>query len=189
MAFAFFVVSYPYLWPDPIGRTRALLDFRQHEMENQAQIWPDTAIDSRAEAIKRTWDNLENTYSTSERIISAVGHAVNQDWTGFGIDVPVAVAGLCLFAALTLMRGLPARHLLALAVVGSQSAIILAKLSVDFNRYYLPLVFVSALGVGLLVGQVSIWAQRSVRQRRPQIDLMPASTKPLRFGLKRLDRG
>jgi hypothetical protein len=189
VAFATFVLSYPYLWPDPIGRTRALLDFRQNEMDNQAHIWPDNAIDSRAEAFQRTWDNLENTYSTSERIISAVGGAFNQDWSGFGIDVPVAVAGLCLFAGLALLRGLPTRHLLALAVVVAQSATILAKLNVDFNRYYLPLVFASALGVGFLAGQIAIWARRTAGERRPRVKLVPAGLGPLRHGLKRLDRG
>jgi hypothetical protein len=188
IACATFVASYPYLWPDPIGRTQALLEFRQNEMANQARIWPTTAIDSRVEAIRRIWQNLEHTYSTSDRVISALGRVLGRSWSGVGIDLPIAVAGLALFALLTVIRGLPARYLLPLAVVGTQSAIILDKLSVDFNRYYLPLVFANALGVGFLAGQVSIWVQRALREQRTHIDVTPATADPLRHALMRLDR-
>lgn len=166
VTFATFVVSYPYLWPDPIGRTQALLNFRLDEIANQGQIWPGTAIGSRVEAITRTWQNLEYTYSTTDRLFSAIGDALGQHWTGFGIDVPLALAGLILLVALTLSRRLPVRQLLALAVVLTQSAIILAKLSIDFNRYYLPLVFACALGVGFLAGQATIWVQSRASHRR-----------------------
>ncbi|MEA2515765.1 MAG: hypothetical protein QOJ59_5254, partial [Thermomicrobiales bacterium] len=188
IAFATFVVSYPYLWPDPIGRTQTLLDFRQQEMENQARIWPDSAIESRAEAIQRTWHNLEHTYSTSGRVIATAGRAFGRDWAGLGVDIPLALAGLALFASLTAIRGFPTRQLLALAVVGAQSAVILAKLRIDFNRYYLPFVFVCALGVGFLAGQVWIWAQRALSHRHARAELHSPRTVPLRHGLAAMER-
>ncbi|MFX4053975.1 hypothetical protein ACJB0U_11260, partial [Streptococcus suis] len=40
IAFAAFVLSYPFLWPDPIGRTWRLYAFRAEEMASQNAAWP-----------------------------------------------------------------------------------------------------------------------------------------------------
>jgi hypothetical protein len=154
IAGTFFVVSYPYLWPDPIGRTQILLDFRQNEMENQARIWPSTAVDSRIEALDRTWQNLEDRYSTTSKLFDKLGSWVDRDWSGMGFDVPLGIAGLILFGLLALRKGLASPAMLALAVLAGQSAVILANMRVDFNRYYLPLVFAVAIGVGMLAGEL-----------------------------------
>jgi Dolichyl-phosphate-mannose-protein mannosyltransferase len=175
IAFATFVASYPYLWPDPIGRTRLLLDFRRNEMENQARIWPSTAVDSHVDALRRTWLNLERNYSASERLFASAGRALGHDWAGKGVDVPLALAGLAIFAWLALRAGFPSRQVLALALLAAQSAAILGNMRVDFNRYYLPIVFVCAVGVGMLAGQVWIWVVPrlshlpSIIGRRPSI--------------------
>jgi Dolichyl-phosphate-mannose-protein mannosyltransferase len=168
IAFATFVASYPYLWPDPIGRTRLLLDFRRNEMENQARIWPTTAVDSHVEALRRTWLNLERRYSASERLFADVGRALGHDWAGKGIDVPLALAGLAIFAWLALRNGFPSRQVLALALLVAQSATILGNMRVDFNRYYLPIVFVCAIGVGMLAGQIWVWVA-------PRLSLHPST--------------
>jgi hypothetical protein len=182
IAFATFIASYPYLWPDPVGRTQLLLDFRQHEMENQARIWPSSAIDSRVEALERTWQNLENRYSASGRAIELLGRGINRDWSGKGFDVPLSLAGLAILALLVIRRGFPSRHFLALALIGAQSAAILGNLRVDFNRYYLPLAFVCAIGIGILAGQIAVWTlPRLGRRQYALTSSQPSDLRPRRL--------
>jgi hypothetical protein len=50
IAFATFVLSYPYLWPDPIGRTLVLFRFRAKEMFNQGQFWPELSVNGPVDA-------------------------------------------------------------------------------------------------------------------------------------------
>jgi len=152
MTAALFVISYPYLWSDPIGRTLNLIDFRRAEMENQARIWPASSIDSRSEAARRTWQNLEDFYSSSGRGLSALGESLGRSWDGRGIDLPIALIGLAILIVLAWWRGINSPTMLTLAIVSVQSAIILSGLRVDFNRYYLPLVFSSGVGIGILTG-------------------------------------
>jgi hypothetical protein len=183
VTFGTFVATYPYLWPDPIGRTQLLLNFRQNEMDNQARIWTTSAIDSRLEALQRTWQNLEHTYSTTGRVFAAVGRIFDRDWSGFGIDLPLAIVGFVLLARLALTRGLPSKHSFALAVLGLQSAVILLKLRIDFNRYYVPLIFICALGIGILVGQAWDVLLRAVIRRSSSVSprlRQTLGTRPLR---------
>jgi len=88
-----FVLTYPYLWPDPVQRTRYLLKFRQDEMANQARIFPWAAIDSRIEALERTWVMLTKHYSATGDILVQLGAWLNRDWNSYGIDIPGRGAG------------------------------------------------------------------------------------------------
>lgn len=155
---ALFVISYPYLWSSPIERTRYLFAFRRQEMDNQAGFWPQAAITSRQEALRRTWQNLNDRYSSSDRIFTELGDLLGVDWSGVRIDLYLAVPGLLLLLYLAWRNGIASPHALAAAAVGGQSIVILMALGVDFNRYYLPLLFTTSLGVGVLVGCVSRWA-------------------------------
>jgi hypothetical protein len=181
IALAVFVLSYPYLWPDPIGRGQYLIDFRRNEMDNQARIWPQSSVDSRVEALRRTWRNLEYQYDTSGRLFGQIGGWLGRDWTGWGADLPLALAGLVVFAWLALRHGFPSRWTLALAVLGMQSAAILGGLRVDFNRYYLPFVLASAIGVGILAGQLWATASTLARRRAPVIHRSPFNLRQARL--------
>ena len=44
IAVATFVASYPYLWPDPVGRTEKLFEFRVREMRSQATRYSGLAV-------------------------------------------------------------------------------------------------------------------------------------------------
>jgi hypothetical protein len=161
IAVTFFLVSYPYLWPDPIGRTRVLLEFRRDEMNSQARIWNDAAIRSRAGAVRRTWDMLETRYSASGKILVKAGlverREEDPDGAEPGYDLPFAIAGLAVFAATAMWRGFRSPHLLAFLTLMGQSAIILLGLKVDFDRYYLPFVLMFAIGLGVGVGEGVAW--------------------------------
>ncbi len=161
---ALFILSYPYLWSAPIERTRFLFAFRRQEMDNQAGFWPQAAITSREEALRRTWENLNDRYSSSERIFRELGDLFGADWSGVRIDLYLAVPGLLLLIYLAWVNGLASPHALGAAAVFGQSALILYALGVDFNRYYLPLLFATSLGVGVLIGCVGETALALVRR-------------------------
>lgn len=162
-----FVISYPYLWPDPIGRVRYIFAFRRQEMDNQAGFWPQAAIDTRQEALRRTWENLNDRYSSSDRLITELGNLFSADWSGARYDLYLAVPGLVVLVYLAWRNGLASPHALATAAILGQSALILMALGVDFNRYYLPLLFAAAIGIGVLVGQAG--ALVAIAARRWQI--------------------
>jgi hypothetical protein len=185
---ALFVLTYPFLWPDPIGRTLDLIDFRRDEMENQARIWPTSSIDSRVEAVRRTWHNLEDVYSSSGRGIETLGEWIGRPWSDSGIDLPIAIVGLSILVLLAWWRGIGSPTALTVVIVGVQSAIILAGLRVDFNRYYLPLVFSSGIGIGIftgwswsllssLLGRRYATTSRRFTQREPRASSIPTPAR------------
>jgi hypothetical protein len=149
---SFFVLVYPFLWPDPIGRTKIIFDFRKYEMDNQASFWPQAAIHGPVDALKRTWQNLQDRTSSSSRIIGWVGDQFGQHWSGYGIDLYLAIPGLAILVYLAWKSGIASPQMLGMLAIAAQSAIIVGALGVDFNRYYEPLVFTSAAGVGVLTG-------------------------------------
>ena len=103
------------------------------------------------EAFERTWQNLNDRTSSSDRIATAIGDALGQDWSGVRIDLYLAVPGIVFLVYLAWRNGLASQHALAALTIGGQSALILGA-RVDFNRYYLPLLFTAAIGVGMFVG-------------------------------------
>ncbi len=150
-----FFLTYPFLWPSPINRTQSLFDFRQAEMASQARIWPQSAVSSRFNALERTWQMLENRYSSSGKLLAEFGRVTGRDFSERGIDVPLAVAGLVIVLVLSWRRGLTSPTFLGLTVAGLQAAIIVGGLTIDFDRYYLPIVFIFAIGVGVLAGSLA----------------------------------
>ena len=176
----FFVLVYPYLWPSPIRRTKIIFDFRQYEMDNQASFWPKAAIHGPVDAMKRTWQNLQDRTSSSERIISWIGEQLGRDWSGYSIDLYLAVPGLIVLVYLAWKSGLASPQMLGMLAIAAQSAIILAALGVDFNRYYEPLVFTAAAGAGVLIGWLSglLWIAIRARSRQSAPTLTPPIPTP-----------
>ncbi|MEZ4530268.1 MAG: phospholipid carrier-dependent glycosyltransferase [Thermomicrobiales bacterium] len=149
---SFFVLVYPFLWSDPIGRTRIIFDFRRYEMDNQAGFWPQAAIHGPLDALERTWQNLQDRTSSSERIFVWLGDLFGRDWSGHSIDLYLAAPGLLVLVYLAWKNGLASPQMLGLLAIAAQSVLILFALGVDFNRYYEPLVFTTAAGIGVLGG-------------------------------------
>ncbi|CAN5745998.1 hypothetical protein BH24CHL4_BH24CHL4_14290 [soil metagenome] len=160
-----FVMSYPYLWPAPIERTRILFEFRRFEMTNQAGFWPQAAIGSRVEAVERTWQNLNDRFSSSDRIVTVIGDALGLNLSGLQIDLYLAAPGILFLVYLAWKNGIASPHALAAMTVVGQSALILGALGVDFNRYYLPLLFTAAMGVGFFIGCIGEWVLVAFRRR------------------------
>ncbi len=175
----FFVLVYPFLWSDPIGRTKIIFDFRRYEMDNQAGFWPQAAIHGPRDAIERTWQNLQDRTSSSERILAWLGDAIGRDWSGYSVDLYLAIPGLLVLVYLAWKNGLASPQMLGMLAIAAQSALILFALGVDFNRYYEPLVFTTAAGVGIFLGWLAglVWnVARSYSQQRSSAS--SASTQP-----------
>jgi hypothetical protein len=174
----FFVLVYPFLWSDPFGRTKIIFDFRRYEMDNQASFWPQAAIHGPWDAIERTWQNLQNHTSSSKRVITWLGDAIGRDWSGFSVDLYLAIPGLLLLVYLAWKNGLASPQMLGMLAIAAQSALILFALGVDFDRYYEPLVFTTAASVGIFTGWLAglLWkAARPYSQHRSSAS--PASTQ------------
>ncbi len=174
----FFVLVYPFLWPDPIGRTRIIFDFRKYEMDNQAAIFPNAAVHGPIEAMRRVWVNLQDTTSSSGRIIEWIGNRLGYDWSRAGIDLPLAIPGLAILVYLAWRSGLASPQMLGMLAIAGQSAVILGALGVDFNRYYEPLVFTAAVGVGVLTGWLAGLVWNAIRAYRQNPARAPSASSP-----------
>lgn len=159
IVFALFILSYPYLWSAPIERTRILFDFRREEMANQAVVLR-APIHDRQHAIERTWLNISEVYSSIGRGLTAFGDVIGVDLSGVHIDMYLVVPGLVAFVYLAWIRGIASPTMVGLITIAGQTVLILGAIGVDFNRYYLPLLFTAAIGFGVLVGalgQLATW--------------------------------
>jgi hypothetical protein len=155
ITFLVFFLTYPFLWPAPIDRTWSLFEFRREEMANQARIWPQASVGNRLDALERTWTMLEHRFSATGALWGNVAGLFGRDAGRGGIDVPFAVAGLLILVVLAWRRGITSPTFAAMVMAGGQGALILGGLQVDFDRYYLPIVFIFSLGFGVFAG--AIW--------------------------------
>jgi hypothetical protein len=162
-----FVAVYPYLWSDPIGRTRQLFAFRATEMAAQASDWPVMAVPSRAEALRRVGINFSERFSLS----AAIG-----DWLG-GLTPPVALLQTELLLPLAgmvimvIMVGMAARagphspRALVTAVLGGQVLVTIAGMRSEFDRYHVPMALLGAVAAAVALDWL---AQAAVRAPRWQ---------------------
>ncbi len=167
-AFATFVLSYPYLWPDPIQRTIWMFQFRSGEMENQGELWQDRQVAGTFDAIQRLKFHMAEQFSVSAWLSGEFQARFGWGWDFPDADLLLGVAGLGLLFLLAAHYGLRSPHALALLLLGSQVAVTIAGLQADFERYYLPILATFAVGVGVLAGQLWTWREPAiafVRQR------------------------
>ena len=159
IAAATFVAAYPYLWPDPIGRSRLMFEFRADSMALQASIWTNTAVDSRFEAVERVIQQLGEFDSATAWLLHRLGVEPGIISVLQYLDLVLAVGGLAVLAALVLQRGLASNAALAGGVLTAQVAITILALRTDFYRYHLPIVLTEAVCIGLGAGAIWIAVQ------------------------------
>jgi hypothetical protein len=155
-----FVAVNPFLWQDPVGRTLAMLRFRQQEMFGQRALNPELAV--------------------PEHLTTRVGLLLSEAFyermpigrrTGLPVEAVLATLGAGWLAWRALRAhdngGLVGPEALALAwalatVVGTAP-----NLGIEWDRYYLPTLTVGLMLVGVgadaLVGIIG----RATRPRRP----------------------
>ena len=152
VAFAAFVASYPYLWSDPIGRTRTLFQFRSDEMTNQGELWEDRAVTGLPDAISHVRLRLGEQLTSSEWLSVRVAERFTWSWDAPWLDLGLGMLGLGLLALVATVNGIRSPQALALVVLVGQVAITLVGMQADFERYHLPMVILTMVGVGALAG-------------------------------------
>lgn len=156
---AVFLAVNPFLWPDPLGRTRAMLAFRQQEMFGQRTLNEELAV--------------------PEGIVTRLAFllrrsAFDEPWAARRLGVPVEgvlmVVGVGVVAA-RVWRGRRIGSLVGPeAVLGVWLLVMVLgtapNLGIDWDRYYLPIVALGLICAG--VGTVALvdGARRVVSRRR-----------------------
>ena len=145
VAAAVFVGTYPYLWPDPVGRTLNLVRFRTREMQLQATDWPVMAVSTRAEAFRRIGENFHERYSLLQ-----VTRLANLELPA--IELSLAAAGAVVWLADAVRAGLRSPIMVILITLGSQVAVTVAGMRSEFDRYHVPMLAFGCIAIGAAVG-------------------------------------
>jgi hypothetical protein len=153
-----FLAVNPFLWPDPVGRTRAMLAFRQQEMFGQ-----------------RT---LNQELATPEDLPSRVGLLLRQTFVGepwaarrrgMPLEALFAMVGLGALGWQVVKRHPEGGLVGPEALVLTWSLVLVAgtapNLGIDWDRYYLPTVALGLVLAGVGVATVVDAVARVVRKR------------------------
>lgn len=169
VSFATFVLSYPFLWPDPIGRSLTLYRFRVKEMANQGAIWNELYVAGPVEAVSRIGNWLGDIDSVTGNAARTLAGVAGIDWNPSGLDLPLALVGALLLAALVLRRGLASPPALAAIVLGGQVALVVFGMRADFARYLYPVLLAQAVCIGIVAAEAigGLRASRAARDRSP----------------------
>jgi hypothetical protein len=183
LAVVTFIASFPYLWPDPVGRTRALFEFRAIEMYNQGVLWSELNVDGPIDALGRIGNWLGDIDSVTGQLFEIIARQFGVSWKPMGLDLVLAIIGALILLVLVIQRGLGSRWAMAALVLGGQVALIVVGMRADFSRYLLPVLIATAVCGGLVVGAVwdVAWDRiaRSRESRRPAIDSPPLAGEPI----------
>jgi 4-amino-4-deoxy-L-arabinose transferase-like glycosyltransferase len=163
VALATFIMTYPYLWPDPVRRTLYMLDFRQMEMDNQYRLNPHFQTDSPWQSLHMTYDMLGNTWSSTLQMfqwlrLDRVGDILSS------ADLWLAMAGVALLTIVGIRKGLRSAELMVAALIIFQMLTIILNMRVAFERYYLPIMFGEFVAIGCTVGY---FTSRLSRRQKP----------------------
>jgi hypothetical protein len=161
---ATFVLIYPYLWPNPIGRTLELIRFRREEMDMQYLLYPKFRTDSPVEAFDRTMYALGEAWSSTRGVFDWAGSPSLGD-TLSRLDLALAAAGLACLLVVGLAKGLRSPELVVASVIVVQTATIILTMRVDFERYYLPILLGFVVSIGCCVGYAGRVVQRLLARR------------------------
>lgn len=162
LAFAAFVLVYPYLWVDPIGRTYNLFKFRVDEMASQGALFDNAKVDSIGVGLGRTGNRLADQFQTGTEVLGKLNEWFGTSLSISGIDMMIGFIGLLLFVLLVVRNGLRSPHTMVAALLLAEAAMIIYGLRSDLYRYFLPLVFVQAICISIFAGVVwsTIFAPR-----------------------------
>jgi hypothetical protein len=152
IAFFVFVAANPFLWSNPLRLTWELFDFRRTEMNGQSTAWPIAHVDGPMSALMRIGRRLNTDYSSSIRIEKYIEQTASVTMRHVSIDVILMAAGLIALLALVIRRGLWSAPSLTAYLMASQAATVVVGMGVDFYRYFLPVLIVGSICLGVGVG-------------------------------------
>jgi hypothetical protein len=167
IAFFVFVAANPFLWSNPIRLTWELFDFRRTEMNGQSTAWPIAHVDGPMSALMRIGRRLNTDYSSSIRIEKYFEQTASVTMRHVSIDMILMAAGLIALLALVIRRGLWTAPSLTAYLMASQAATVVVGMGVDFYRYFLPVLIVGSVCLGVGVGAAwQMFRPRLLRSRR-----------------------
>jgi hypothetical protein len=168
-----FVAMYPYLWVSPIRNALHLLDFRRTEMASQARILPHARVDDPLGAFLRYGQQLHGAYSSTRDGIESLGRLFGQDFGGAtSLDLIVGAVGLLLVVRMVIQAGLWSPQALVILLMAAEVGAVTVGLGVDFYRYYLPVLLVISVLVGVAAGELArvAWNYIVREQTSPEAD-------------------
>jgi hypothetical protein len=147
-----FIAAYPFLWPDPPGRTLAMFQFREAQMRRQQNVWPEWAV-----------------HDPRDRLALVLGHTlIHRTWAnttlGFPLDVPLAALGLGSLGAIARRDWCTGRRIgPATFLVGWLLSYLIGiawGYGMNWDRYVVPLFLLATLLSGLGVRELVSWGVR-----------------------------
>jgi len=154
-----FLAVDPFLWRDPVGRTRAMLAFRQQEMFGQRTLNEDLAVPE----------------GVATRLVFLLRRsALDEPWAASRLGVPIEGVLMVVGAGMLTTRVWRARRAGGLigpeAVLGSWLLMMVLgtapNLGIDWDRYYLPIVALGLICAGVGTAWLVDGARRIVSRRR-----------------------
>jgi hypothetical protein len=151
-----FIAMYPYLWVSPIINSLHLLDFRRTEMASQARILPHARVDDPVGAFLRYGQQLHGAYSSTRDGIASLGNLINQDFSGAtSLDLLIGATGMIIVIRMVIQYGLWSPQAIVIMLMAAEIGAVTVGLGVDFYRYYLPVLLVICILIGVAVGEVA----------------------------------
>lgn len=170
-----FIALYPYLWVSPIRNSLNLLDFRTTEMASQARILPHARVDNPVGAFMRYGQQLQGAYSSTRDAINSLGDLIGADFSGaVSLDLMIVAIGLILVIRMVIQYGLWSPQALVIMLLAAEVGAVTVGLGVDFYRYYLPVLLVNSILVGVAFGELARVIGGTLDQKH-----QPASQLPL----------
>jgi hypothetical protein len=163
-----FIAVYPYLWPDPVGRTLNLFSFRATEMATQASDWPVMAVPNRLEALRRTGLNFSEHYSILGVLADAAHLRVPRSM--LQVEVLLAVVGFGVMVRDALRAGWLSAQTLVMAVLAGQVIVTILAMRAEFDRYHLPAALLGAVAISVAMNAIVSVVQYAVTGWRSQPD-------------------
>ena len=151
-----FVAMYPFLWVNPIRRSLDLLEFRRDEMASQARVFPWAKVNNPKDAFMRYGEQLNDAASSTKHLQVWLNNNL-----GFSINNPVSydfifiAIGAILLVRIVIQRGLWSPHALVALLMAAEVGAVTVGLGVDFYRYYLPVLLVNSILVGIMFGETA----------------------------------
>ncbi len=171
-----FVAMYPYLWVSPIVNALHLLDFRRTEMASQARILPHARVDDPLGAFLRFGQQLEGAYSSTRDAITSLGDLLGRDFSGAqSFDLLLGAVGVVLVLRMVIQFGLWSPQALVILLMAAEVGAVTVGLGVDFYRYYLPVLLVVCVLIGVTAGETARVLGNFVRPRPVPETEAPAS--------------
>jgi hypothetical protein len=156
IAYVFFFLSYPYLWPHPIDHTHTLFKFRADSFTIQAAAFPQAKVLGLADALRRVGDELGHRFSSARHLASILGDSAGislpTGWHIEYLDLAFAVIGLELLIALIVFRRARIAPILATTVFGGEAAIVVLTMGVEYARYLMPVLLAVVISIGVTGG-------------------------------------